>query len=81
VSVLASHPSWNYTTFLNIAFLLLTAVLAVRFLRTRGVAMLQEMEAPPAEEESRPRDPGCGMAVDPATARQPASVGGRTYWF
>jgi uncharacterized membrane protein YraQ (UPF0718 family) len=36
--------SWNYDTFLNIAFLLLIGVLAVRFLRTGGLEMLREME-------------------------------------
>src|SRR5919204_765289 len=32
-------PTWNYTTVLNILFLILVAVLAVRFLRTGGPAM------------------------------------------
>ncbi|MEU8582331.1 permease [Streptomyces abikoensis] len=35
--------SWNYTTYLNIAFLALAAVLLVRFLRTGGKAMLRTM--------------------------------------
>ncbi|MFF4225847.1 permease [Streptomyces abikoensis] len=35
--------SWNYTTYLNIAFLALAAVLLVRFLRTGGRAMLRTM--------------------------------------
>ncbi|WTS38458.1 permease [Streptomyces sp. NBC_00081] len=35
--------SWNYTTWLNIAFLLLAAVLLVRFLRTGGLSMLRMM--------------------------------------
>jgi len=34
---------WNYTTFLNIGFLLLGASLVVRFLRTGGPKMLREM--------------------------------------
>jgi uncharacterized membrane protein YraQ (UPF0718 family) len=35
--------SWNYTTWLNIVFLILAAVLLVRFLRTGGLAMLRMM--------------------------------------
>ncbi|MEU1782967.1 permease [Streptomyces abikoensis] len=35
--------SWNYTTYLNIAFLALAGVLLVRFLRTGGKAMLGMM--------------------------------------
>jgi hypothetical protein len=40
--------TWNYTTFLNIAFLALSAVLVVRFLRTGGPQMLRMMNAPAA---------------------------------
>jgi hypothetical protein len=36
---------WNYTTVLNIIFLVLAAVLAIRFLRTGGPAMLRMMSA------------------------------------
>jgi uncharacterized membrane protein YraQ (UPF0718 family) len=44
--------SWNYTTWLNIAFLLVAAALVVRFLRTGGLAMLRMMGgAPPADGE------------------------------
>jgi uncharacterized membrane protein YraQ (UPF0718 family) len=47
VTVFESHPTWNYTTFLNIAFLLLMAVLGWRFLTTGGRDMLRMMSAPP----------------------------------
>src|SRR3546814_14733777 len=40
--------TWNYTTFLNIAFLALSAVLVARFLRTGGPQMLRMMNAPAA---------------------------------
>ncbi|MBJ7002342.1 MULTISPECIES: permease [Streptomyces] len=40
---------WNYTTWLNIAFLLLAAVLVIRFLRTGGTAMLRTMGGGPQE--------------------------------
>ncbi|MDT0463675.1 permease [Streptomyces gibsoniae] len=39
--------SWNYTTWLNIAFLLLAAALLVRFLRTGGPTMLKMMGGAP----------------------------------
>jgi uncharacterized protein len=38
--------SWDYTTWLNIAFLTLAAVLITRFLRTGGLAMLRMMGGP-----------------------------------
>ncbi|MEU6592818.1 permease [Streptomyces sp. NPDC046881] len=39
---------WNYTTWLDIAFLVLAAVLVVRFLRTGGLPMLRMMGGAPA---------------------------------
>ncbi len=39
--------SWNYTTWLNIAFLVLATALVVRFVRTGGVAMLGMMGGDP----------------------------------
>ncbi|MET8124345.1 permease [Streptomyces sp. NPDC005065] len=39
--------SWNYTTWLNIAFLILAAVLVVRFFRTGGMGMLKMMGGAP----------------------------------
>jgi uncharacterized membrane protein YraQ (UPF0718 family) len=39
--------SWNYTTWLNILFLLLAAVLSVRFFRTGGMTMLRMMGGGP----------------------------------
>jgi len=46
--VLEASVSWNYTAFLNLAFLALAAVLVLRFLRTGGPAMLKMMGGPPA---------------------------------
>ncbi|WP_034263566.1 permease [Actinospica robiniae] len=39
--------SWNYTTVLNIVFLLFAAVLVIRFCRTGGMAMLRMMGGSP----------------------------------
>ena len=43
IAVFTEGPSLNYTTLLNIAFLVLAAVLVWRFLRTGGPAMLRMM--------------------------------------
>ncbi|HEY5018233.1 MAG TPA: permease [Streptosporangiaceae bacterium] len=42
-----SGVSWNYTTWLNIVFLLLAAVLLIRFVRTGGIPMLRTMGGSP----------------------------------
>jgi uncharacterized membrane protein YraQ (UPF0718 family) len=42
-TVVESSISWNYTTWLNLAFLVLAAVLLARFVRTGGVPMLKMM--------------------------------------
>jgi uncharacterized membrane protein YraQ (UPF0718 family) len=44
--VLEASVQWNYTTVLNILFLMLSAVLVWRFLRTGGPKMLRMMAAP-----------------------------------
>ncbi len=46
VRVFDSGISWDYNTFLNIAFLAGMAVLLIRFLRTGGPMMLKMMDAP-----------------------------------
>jgi len=50
--VMESSISWNYTTYLNIAFLSLTAVLLVRFVRSGGPAMLKMMGGSPDAMDS-----------------------------
>ena len=44
--VIESHFSWNYTTYLNIAFLIVAAALVTRFVRSGGVPMLKMMKQP-----------------------------------
>ncbi|MDB5475801.1 MAG: hypothetical protein JWP49_1312 [Phenylobacterium sp.] len=46
VQVLDQGFAWNYTTWLNLGFLGLAAVLVWRFLRTGGPEMLRQMEHP-----------------------------------
>ncbi|GIH18066.1 permease [Rugosimonospora africana] len=45
--VVESAVSWNYTTYLNIVFLVVAAVLVVRFLGTGGIGMLRMMGGAP----------------------------------
>jgi len=47
IEAFQARPSWNYTTFLDIAALALAVVLGWRFLRTGGREMLRMMEAAP----------------------------------
>jgi uncharacterized protein len=49
-TVMEAGISWNYTTWLNIAFLALAAVLVVRFVKTGGLPMLRAMGGSPDAE-------------------------------
>lgn len=49
VAIVETGISWNYTTFLNIAFLALAAVLLVVFVRSGSWSMLRMMGGAPAE--------------------------------
>ncbi len=71
--------SWDYDTFLDIAFLLLVAVFLIRFFRTGGLMMLRDMNRP-AGEHGPVRDPVCGMTVDPTRAPR-SEHAGKTYYF
>jgi len=81
VTVFETQPAWNYTTFLDLAFLALIAVMAWRFVTTGGVEMLRAHSRRPDEGATLVRDPVCGMTVDPATATEKAEYGGETYHF
>jgi uncharacterized protein len=54
-TVMHAEISWNYTTWLNIAFIALAAVLVVRFVRTGGIPMLRMMGGSPDDA-----DDACG---------------------
>jgi len=81
ITVFETQPTWNYTTVLDIAFLLLMAVLAWRFVTTGGIEMLRAHARRPDASARLVRDPVCGMNVDPATARHHAAYMGETYYF
>jgi uncharacterized membrane protein YraQ (UPF0718 family) len=53
-TVLEASFTWNYTTWLNLAFIALSIMLIARFVRTGGPAMLREMSTMP--DEAGPRD-------------------------
>ena len=55
--VMSAHFSWNYTTWLNIAFLILAALLVVRFVRTGGIPMLRMMGGLPEAEHTHHEGP------------------------
>jgi YHS domain-containing protein len=81
VAILETQPTWNYTTFLDLAALALMAVLAWRFFKTGGVDMVRMMSHPPGAQVTSVKDPVCGMSVDPATATEKVDYMGATYYF
>jgi uncharacterized protein len=81
VTVFETQPTWNYTTFLDVAFLILMAVLAWRFFTTDGLEMLRAHARRPEPGAKLVRDPVCGMSVDPATAKEKAEYLGTTHYF
>ena len=63
--VAAEGISWNYTTILNVIFLLLAAALLVRFFGSGGGPMLTMMNGTPDQHRHpHPDDPGGGVAAD-----------------
>lgn len=50
--VLEASVSWNYTSVLNIAFLILTALIVIRFYKTGGRDMLKMMKEPAMDHSS-----------------------------
>jgi uncharacterized protein len=49
VVAITEGVQWNYTSILNIIFLLLAAILVIRFIRTGGIPMLRMMNTPEHE--------------------------------
>jgi YHS domain-containing protein len=81
VTVFETQPTWNYTTFLDLAFLALMAVLAWRFVTTGGVEMLRAHARRPEAGAKLVQDPMCGMSVDPTTAKEKVEYMGTTHYF
>ena len=90
VTVFETQPTWNFTTFLDIVFLVLMAVLAWRFFTTGGVEMLRAMARPhdshgnpggEMEHHTSAIDPVCGMTVNPDKAQYRSVHEGKTYYF
>jgi YHS domain-containing protein/uncharacterized membrane protein YraQ (UPF0718 family) len=81
VTVFETQPAWNYTTFLDLAFLVLIAALAWRFVTTGGIEMLRAHARRPQAGAQLVRDPVCGMSVEPATATEHVEHMRATYYF
>jgi uncharacterized protein len=81
VTVFETRPTWNYTTFLDIAFLVLMAVMAWRFVTTGGMEMLRAHARRPGEPANQVQDPVCGMTVDPDKTDYSSDHDGETYYF
>jgi uncharacterized membrane protein YraQ (UPF0718 family)/YHS domain-containing protein len=81
VTVFETQPTWNYTTFLDIAFLVIMAALAWRFVKTGGIEMVRAHARRPEAGVKLVQDPVCGMSVDPATATEHVDHLGSTYYF
>ena len=81
ITVFQTRPSWNYTTFLDLASLGVAAVLGWRFVTSGGPAMLRTMEVSPDEMALATTDPVCGMHVDAAGAAARSVHRGRTFYF
>jgi len=56
---------WNYTTWLNIAFLILATMLVIRFVRTSGIAMLRMMGGSPDAAAEHSHSPHHGAESNP----------------
>jgi uncharacterized membrane protein YraQ (UPF0718 family) len=61
-TVIEAHVSWNYTTWLDIVFLILAAVLLVRFFTSGGSAMLRMMGGSPDNATHHDGDEPAGDA-------------------
>ncbi len=71
VTVAPTHFSWNYTTFLNLVFLVVAA----------GRYWLYRHRHQLGGGQGYAIDPSCGMQVRTADAPARATVGGTDYWF
>lgn len=71
--VMTQAITFNYTSVLNLFFLLLSALLLVRFLKTGGPAMLREMGGTPPDPTAAPHH-CCGPEAVVAPAQQSCCV-------
>jgi len=75
--VMQEAITWNYTSVLNILFLIVSVMLLVRFLKTGGPAMLREMGGAASEPNAEPHH-CCHDETTPVaahTARMPDTHG------
>ena len=79
VAVFETRPTWDYTTFLDIAFLALMAVMAWRFVTTGGIEMLRAHARHREAGAEHFQDPVCGMTVDRTEHR--SFHNGKAFYF
>jgi uncharacterized protein len=72
----SSGVTWDYTTWLNIVFLALAAVLVVRFFRTGGVMMLKMMGGSPEPAGAEAGHAHHGMHGMDSRSARPDAAGG-----
>ncbi len=75
--VMEAGVIWNYTTWLNIAFLILATMLVIRFLRTGGIAMLRMMGGSPDAAAQHSHSPHHGAESNPDSEHGPGHEHGR----
>jgi uncharacterized protein len=80
-TVMHASISWNYTTWLNIALLILAAVLVVRFIRTGGVAMLRMMGGSPGGLDNHHERDDVGAGAPEYGHEQPHNHGHRHHHY
>jgi uncharacterized membrane protein YraQ (UPF0718 family) len=69
--VVEAHISWNYTTWLNLLFLALAAVLLARFITSGGRAMLRMMGGGPDDADRHDHHGGADHASHESGERHP----------
>lgn len=81
VAEIFSSPQWNYTSYLNLAFIGLILLMGWRFLKTGGPAMLKAMDMSPADTDKLVVDPVCHMKIKPESAPEKLEYKGKTHYF
>jgi YHS domain-containing protein len=71
IQIVPEHLTWNYTTVLNIVFLMIFAVLYFLYRNRRRFG----------GGDGYAIDPVCGMQVEKSAAPRQVSIEGQTYWF
>jgi uncharacterized membrane protein YraQ (UPF0718 family) len=69
--VVHASVSWDYTSWLNIVMIVLSAFLVLRFVRTGGIPMLKQMGGGPADDEKGDPPDGRRQQAGPGASDRP----------